>query len=280
MLAALIERMLELLFDGADPAAGELHNFLYSASAPGDSSGRSGRGQLSFDWTRRTVETVSDSESTRFSAQGIVCTVDGQSLTFGLDLDLNRTSVYSSEEIRSGTVVLRDPLVVNFDGKACELNGRRFSFDLDGDGRLESLPGLASSSGFLALDRNADGRITDGNELFGARSGDGFADLAADDGDGNGWIDESDPVFDHLCVWGQDAQGNDRTTSLRAAGIGAIYLGSASTAFSLKDDAHAVLAQIRASGVYLREGGGAGSIQQIDLSVLPPEEKSGNAETT
>jgi hypothetical protein len=36
---------------------------------------------------------------------------------------------------------------------------------------------------------------TNGAELFGARSGDGFAELAALDGDGNGWIDEGDAAW-------------------------------------------------------------------------------------
>ena len=58
----------------------------------------------------------------------------------------------------SGTIALRDPLIINFDGKAAELSGKRFSFDLDVDGKAESMFGLGSSSGYLAIDDNNDGR--------------------------------------------------------------------------------------------------------------------------
>jgi hypothetical protein len=39
------------------------------------------------------------------------------------------------------------------------------------------------------------------------------------------------------------------------------------TPFSLTDSENSLLAQIRASGIYLREDGGAGTLQQIDLAV-------------
>jgi hypothetical protein len=41
-------------------------------------------------------------------------------------------------------------------------------------GKLESIPGLGASSGFLVFDRNANGKADDGSELFGATSGNGF----------------------------------------------------------------------------------------------------------
>lgn len=55
-------------------------------------------------------------------------------------------------------------------------------------------------SGFLALDRNQNGVVDDGSELFGTQSGDGFAHLALYDQDSNGWIDANDPVFDKLRI--------------------------------------------------------------------------------
>jgi len=126
---------------------------------------------------------------------------------------------------------------------------------------------LGSASGYLAIDNNADGRINDGSELFGTRSGDGFADLARFDSDGNHWLDEADPVFDSLRVWQHDAGGKDILSTLRDKGVGALYLGSTETPFALTDKENRLLAQIRASGVYLKEDGRAGSLQQIDLAV-------------
>lgn len=54
---------------------------------------------------------------------------------------------------------------------------------------------------------------------------------------------------------------------LNQAGVGAIYVASAPTQLSLKDAANQLLGQVRATGVYLSEAGGAGTIQQIDLAV-------------
>ena len=77
-------------------------------------------------------------------------------------------------------------------------------FDIDADGEEESISYLQGGSGYLALDKNGDGVINDGSELFGTKSGDGFADLAEYDADGNGWIDENDPIFDKLLIWAKD----------------------------------------------------------------------------
>ncbi len=57
------------------------------------------------------------------------------------------------------------------------------------------------------------------------------------------------------------------TTSLREADVGAIYLGNAEAEFALKNQANHLLAQNRKAGIYLKESGGAGIVQQIDLAV-------------
>src|SRR5690606_22817344 len=128
-----------------------------------------------------------------------------------------------SVSVRAGDQRLKDPLVLDFGGPAAALSDVRFDFDLDGDGRKEQLP-LLRGSGFLAFDRNANGRIDDGRELFGPASGDGFAELAQLD-DGNGWIDEADAAWSQLRLWSPDADGKGRLQTLNEAGVGAFYLG-------------------------------------------------------
>ena len=51
---------------------------------------------------------------------------------------------------------------------------------------------------------------------------------------------------------------------LREADIGAVYLGSAASAFKLANADGQTLGQVRSSGIYLRENGGVGVIQQVD----------------
>ncbi len=103
--------------------------------------------------------------------------------------------------------------------------------------------------------------------MFGTRSGNGFADLAKLDSDGNHWLDEADAGFNALRVWQHDASGQSQLSSLRDKGVGALYLGSTETPFTLTDKENRTLAQVRASGIYLMENGAVGSLQQVDLAV-------------
>jgi hypothetical protein len=212
-------------------------------------------------------ETRSEFEQTDFSARGKVSTADGREIGFSIQLSMSRAYVEQIDiTVRYGSA-LKDPLVLNFSGTAAELGDTRFSFDLDGDGRSESLRTLASGSGYLVFDRDGDGKVKDGSELFGARSGDGFGELAALDDDGNGWIDENDAAWTKLGVWTKDAAGGDILRSLKDAGVGAIGLQHIDTPFSVKDDNNKLLAQIRSTGVFLKENGGVGTVQKIDLAV-------------
>lgn len=217
-------------------------------------------------------ETRYETEQTSFSAQGLVKTADGREIAFTLQLSMRREHLEQSDvNVRLGDAVqqAKDPLVINFNGGAAQLTAAKFSFDLDTDGNTEQISFVAPGSGFLALDRNQDGQINNGSELFGPVSGDGFSELAAYDKDGNHWIDENDAVFTQLSVWSKDAQGNDQLATLKAAGVGALYLGSTATEFSLlsPDANHRLDGQVRSSGIYLNENGSAGSLQQIDLAV-------------
>lgn len=118
----------------------------------------------------------------------------------------------------------------------------------------------------LAIDNNQDGVINDGTELFGALSGNGFADLAQYDEDGNNYIDEADSVFDDLLIWNKTVD-EDSLQTLAEAGVGAIYLGSTETPFDLKGEGNQHNGQVRSSGFYLTESGDVGTVQQVDMVV-------------
>ena len=88
-------------------------------------------------------------------------------------------------------------------------------FDLDGDGVAERLAWTEAGIGdaFLALDRNSNGRIDDGGELFGdfteqpaSATPHGYKALAVFDsagrgGNGDGIISRDDAVFVDLLLW-------------------------------------------------------------------------------
>ncbi|MFY8134012.1 MAG: hypothetical protein ACOVKS_03325, partial [Aquimonas sp.] len=143
--------------------------------------------------------------------------------------------------------------------------------DLDADGQTEALPMLRSGSGFLAFDRNADGRVNDGSELFGAKTGDGFGELLAFDSDGNGWIDSGDTIFGRLRVWMPDPTAPETGTRSREEeerhqGGQLLTLQDAS-AFDLRGVNNSDLGQVRSTGLYLSTAAAAGAVQQIDLTV-------------
>lgn len=209
-----------------------------------------------------------EAETTRFAAQGEIRTADGQTIQFAVELEMTRTYYEESHvSLRAGDAVFKDPLVINFNGNAADLSGLRFGFDLDADGQQENIAFVGAGSGLLAIDRNGNGRVDDGRELFGALSGDGFADLEALDDDHNGWIDDNDAAFERLMAWIRDTQGNDQLVSLADAGVGALYLGRVDTPFALRDNTNTPLGQVRATGLYAKESGSIGTLQQIDIAV-------------
>lgn len=265
-------RALGLAIAEGAPAPEALEAPNAPAAAPGEEGGR--RLSLPAGWTLsvQRSEFTHESEQTRFRAQGAVRTQDGREIRITLALDMQRVhEAGSTVTLRVGGAAPepqpKDPLVINLDGHAVTLSDARIAFDLDADGTPDWLPFLGSGSGFLALDRNGNGVIDDGSELFGVHSGDGFADLAAFDEDGNGWIDENDSVFADLRIWRRADDGQQTLASLAAHGVGALYLGRAASPFGLRDGANAALADVISTGVFLHEDGRVGSLQQIDVYV-------------
>lgn len=206
-----------------------------------------------------------ESESSQFSAEGLVQTADGRQIAITVELNLSRSFTSTLDESFRAGEALKDPLVVNFDGPAAQLTRDTFRFDIDADGSEDQISFVAPGSGFLALDVNNDGQVNNGAELFGALSGDGFADLAAYDQDANGWIDESDEVYSRLRIWAKTSSGEDQLLALGEKGIGALYLGRVDSPFAIKDSDNELLGQVRSTGIFLREDGGAGTVQQLDL---------------
>jgi hypothetical protein len=213
-------------------------------------------------------ESYFESETTSFSAEGSITTKDGQTLSFSVSLSMSRSFYTESNlSIRAGDAVKTDPLVINFEGTAAELSNSRFQFDIDADGSLDQIAGLKAGSGMLALDKNQDGLINDGSELFGPRSGNGFADLAAYDDDNNQFIDAGDAIYKQLRIWQRHDDGSQQLLALGDKNVGAIYLGHLTTPFQLKDTANQALGEIASSGIYLTEQGKAGSVQQLNFQV-------------
>lgn len=229
--------------------------------------GTTGSGTI---WQRITATSgfYTEAESTTFATTGIVRTADGRDINFNMEISMSRTFTASINSLEVESYIKTDPLIINLDTDIGSVSDQKFFFDLDADGKEEEISFAGKGSGFLALDRNGDGKINNGSELFGTKSGDGFKDLAAYDEDGNGWIDENDAIFSQLKIWTKDEEGNDRLVRLKDADVGAIYLGNADTQFSLKDDDHKLNGEIKKTGIYLRESSGeVGTVNHVDLII-------------
>lgn len=214
-----------------------------------------------------TAETINyEMENTGFSTVGTVRTADGREINFNIDVAMSRSFQQTfREDLQIASVSMCDPLVINLDTDVAELSDQKFYFDLDADGELDEISSLGAGSGYLALDKNGDGVINDGSELFGTSNGDGFADLAKYDEDGNGWIDEGDAIWSKLKIWCKDENGNDVLYSLKEKGVGAICLQKAATDFTLQGE-NGINGAIRSTGVFLYENGMAGTLQHVDLA--------------
>lgn len=229
--------------------------------------GTTGSGTI---WQRVTATSgfYTEAESTTFATSGIVRTADGRDINFNMEVSMSRAFTASINSLEVESYIKTDPLMINLDTDIGSVSDQKFFFDLDADGKEEEISFAGKGSGFLALDRNGDGKINDGSELFGTKSGDGFKDLAAYDEDGNGWIDENDAIFSQLKIWTKDEDGNDKLISLKDADVGAIYLGNADTQFSLKDDDHKLNGELKKTGIYLHESSGeVGTVNHVDLTV-------------
>ena len=205
-----------------------------------------------------------EKESNHLQIAGMIQREDGSQTRFALDVSFSQEyERYSMEMIKREQ--LKDPLVISFSTKPVQLDSEKFNFDIDADGQEDNIAMLERGHGFLALDNNGDGVINDGSELFGALTGNGFAELAQHDENQDGFIDENDSIFDKLSVWIKN-DGEDRQVNLKDAGIGAIGLENVDTPLNIRDGDEK-LGVIRKSGFYLDEGGKAGLVQQLDFVV-------------
>jgi hypothetical protein len=222
----------------------------------------------------------SESESRSFASSGSITLDNGESVNFTLSLRQSQSRSYEySEQVQIQERPATDPLVINFGNTTAQLTDTLFEFDLNGDGQTGQFASLGSGSGYLVFDRNGNGKVDDGGELFGPASGSGFSELAAFDDNGDRWIDASDEVFSQLQVWVQTADGGEELRSLKEVGVQALYVDSAKDSFTLTNPQGIPLGQIKASGIYLTTDGEVRTLEELDLAeqnteTAPPVETS------
>ena len=116
--------------------------------------------------------------------------------------------------------ILVTPLMLDLDGNGVKTLSlaQGVHFDLRGDGTANPVGWVSATDGLLVMDRNGDGSINDGTELFGSAvrladgtaAKDGFEALRLLDTNGDDVIDANDARFDQLAVW-RDANSDGVT---------------------------------------------------------------------
>ncbi|MEE3662980.1 calcium-binding protein [Brenneria sp. g21c3] len=172
---------------------------------------------------------------------GSTLTVNGSLTIRNYDKDKNSLNIMLSDDEpdetpetgKAETAV--SPIVIDLDGDGIEtLKTGAAYFDLDGDALSELTGWVSPDDGLLALDRNGDGRIGNGGELFGNHTllsngktaDNGFLALTEYDDNGDKTIDAQDAAYANLKIW-RDLNGNGNSDegelqSLADAGVSAI----------------------------------------------------------
>ena len=231
----------------------------FSASFSSESLFVSGNQQQTSGERLATTEWELGYQAVQASFSGQLQMQDGSSVSFAFEFSMQVSwARYSYTE-----QPLQDPLIVSLDNKPAQLTDSRTEFDLLSNGSSVQLPQLAAQQFYLAYDRNNDKQVNNGTELFGPQSGQGFAELAEFDDNGNGFIDPSDDIWQYLYLW----RPNQQLLSMDDAKLGAFSVSSAATPMPLLDKQQHKTGEIQRSGLAFTNDAKPVLVQQIDLVV-------------
>lgn len=208
-----------------------------------------------------------------------------QALPITGDVDVLSSVIVSNPDplVKDIKYVMVDPLVLDLDGDGLEITplSRGVQFDGNGDTIRTNTSWVQADDGLLALDRNGNGVIDSGRELFGdetlladgTKAAHGFAALAeldvggaanATGGAGDGVFDAKDAQYTNVRIWrdlNQDgiSQAGEMQT-LQEAGIASVKLSSTKTETNYGD------AQLVQSGSFTRADGSEGQAGSFILA--------------
>lgn len=176
-----------------------------------------------------------------------------------------------------------DPLTLDLDGDGLETTGINTAdpilFDHNADGIRTATGWVLADDALLVLDRNGNGVIDNGTELFGdstplnfgGNAADGFAALAQEDTNADGLVDSSDANFSELRLWrdlNQDGISQaEELFTLDSQNVAALIVAKTENAVVLANGN-----QIADLGGFLRSDGSNGTLgaaeQLADIDLI------------
>lgn len=205
-------------------------------------------------------------EVTRLEARRLEVTVAGDRIEIDVE-----TLTYERVAIKQTPPPVRqsDPLALDLDGNGLQTTGvdRGVAFDIDGDGSTDRTSFVTGGDAFVALDRNGNGAIDSGRELFGDQNGDanGFLALATYDDNGDRRIDAQDAVYSDLRLLRIGPDHQQQLATLAETGVRAIDLDYRTTRQALNSyDSITQLASFE------REDGSSGIAGDLVLGYREP----------
>jgi len=188
------------------------------------------------------------------------------SLNYNFALSSESTS-YSKTEITAAA--LKDPLIVQFGSQGLGAIIGQKDFAINKDDIIDNLPLFSGDVGYLVFDKNNNQQADNGSELFGPKTGQGFAELALLDSNKNGFIDAEDQQFEQLYLW-QPSESNtqaEQWLSLKEAKIQAISLSAINTPFDFYDQQGQIQAKLRQSSFAISDEGYGRGVHQVDVRI-------------
>jgi Ca2+-binding RTX toxin-like protein len=145
-----------------------------------------------------------------------------------------------------GAEALICPLMIDLDGGGIQTTSleQGVHFDHDSSGFAEKTGWIAGNDGFLVWDKNDDGKISNGNELFGEFTylstgqwaNNGYKVLQDMDENQDGKVDASDIDWSHIKIW-VDQNHNGISDAGELHSLGEYSIASISTSYTYDPDA-------------------------------------------
>jgi Ca2+-binding RTX toxin-like protein len=197
----------------------------------------------------------------------------------------------AEREDRRASIERVCPLVLDLDGDGVETVGTEYQvyFDHNSNGYAELTGWIDPDDGLLTYDRNQNGIIDGGNELFGNHfqlsvggfARDGFAALADLDSDSNQLIDAKDTAWDRLGIW-QDFNFSGKVDPGELNSLGSFGVKELSLSYTPGEGIAWNGNDHRQEGEYIREDGSTSQLTDVwfitnsgqsqDLNVVPVEQ--------